>query len=83
MDLRKLARNAYLKTQDRTLTESNEFELKEEIILLGQEIEGLSEQIGDLSKENEALRSENLTLQDEIYRLKAELEFLDSTQDKR
>ena len=84
MDLRKLARNAYVKANNRDqLAHEEEFELKEEIILQGQEIEGLNAEIVDLSRQNELLRHENFGLRNEIGELKAVLEFMEMTHDKR
>ena len=76
MSLRDLAKKACGKA--RRLEESNpetEWELKEDIIMLGQEIEGLSQCVRDLSENNEYLRAENENLKNERDRLKSQLQF--------
>ena len=83
MDLRKLARNACVKANYKPqLVLERESELKEEIILQGQEIEGLNIEIVDLSRQNELLRHENNVLKDKIRELKTVLGFIEMAHDK-
>ena len=83
MDLRKLARNVCVKvSKNPQFVLERESELKEEIILQGQEIEGLSIEIVDLSRQNELLRHENNVLKDKIKELKTILGFIEMAHDK-
>ena len=83
MDLRKLAKNAYAKVNSKPqFVLERESELKEDIIMQGQEIEGLNVEIVDLSRQNELLRHENNVLKDKIRELKTVLGFIEMAHDK-
>ena len=83
MDLRKLAKNAYAKVNSKPqFVLERESELKEDIIMQGQEIEGLNVEIVDLSRQNELLRHENSVLKDKIRELKTILGFIEMAHDK-
>lgn len=76
MSLRDLARKACIKTRiPKEANPETEWDLKEDIIMLGQEIEGLNQQVRDLSENNDHLRAENEALKDERSRLESHLQF--------